>query len=600
MKLISLKKTLQTFLFCCAFIPCFSQYYLRGEIKDETNQSVGNAKIQLHSNNYFYYPDTSGNFEILINSETDSVTISANGFKPLALLLEAGQYQSIILNSLENGNLLSQRHLMSISQPHFSDRIKDLSRLENGSQSLVENVFEEAAASPQTIFAVNPEKISYNNINRYIGMNSTVPADAIRTEELFNYFNLGYQEPAADSNFKFDSYVSKCPWNEQNQLLFFHASAKKIDLEKIPSANLVFLIDVTGTMGLPNRLPLLKSAFRFLINNLREKDTVSIVVYGKSASIWLPPTSGSNKSEILKAIEELKAGGASPGDVAIKAAYTIAENQFIQGGNNRIILATDGEFNIGESTQEELEKMIMMHKRWGIYFSCLGVGLGNIKDEKLHVLAERGNGNMTYIDDERHAEKALMREFAQIIYAVADSAYFEINLDSNLIKSYRLIGFENKVDALKDPNSKIVGGEMGSEGSLMALFEITPRVAIPATEDVSNKMQMTNFGNIVMHYKMPGDSTNRYSYYQLSTTPTLFSNLPKPYRFASSIALYAGLLKKSSQFGDAGWNDAMNLLSEAYNPNDIFQKEFEGLMRKAKKIYARDKKKKPVNDFSNH
>ena len=602
MKLISPKKALQTFIFCCSFLPAYTQYYLRGEVRDENNNGLANAKILLHSNNYFYYADTAGSFEILINNEADSVTISANGFKPLSLSLGAGQYQFIILDPLSNTGNQSAHHLASFSRNNFSQGIKQTFETNNSNGNLVENPFMDVSVAPETFFSVNPEKISYNNIRRYINMNSTVPSDAIRIEELLNYFNLDYQSPSADSNFKFESYISKCPWNEQNQLLFFHASAKKVDLDKIPSSNLVFLIDITGSMDLPNRLPLLKSAFRFLVGNLRDKDTISIVVYGKSALVWLPPTPGNNKAEILKAIEELKAGGAQSGGAALKAAYNIAENQFIQGGNNRIILATDGDFNIGESTQEELEKMIMMHKRWGIYFSCLGMGMGNNKDEKLQVMAERGNGNMTYIDDEKKAEKALMREFAQIVYAVADSAYFNISLDSNIVNNYRLIGFENRMESLNDSSSIITGGEIGSENSIMAIFELGLRTKNPSSseEQFDKKISIPSPGKISMRYKLPGDSINRFTDCQLTQTVTPFSSLSQPYRFAASLALYGGLLKKSTQFNAADWNLANNLGSESYNPNDIFQKEFVELMQKAKKIYAREKKKKPVKDLSNH
>ena len=558
---------------------------MRGEIKDENNNSLGNAKILLHSNNYLYYSDTAGVFEILVNEPLDSVTISADGYKPLSAQLEAGQYQYIILNLLYSAKSGTGRHLSSLTKNMQMLDIKTLTVAGEHVNSLIENSFVEANKFPETDFAVNPDKISYNNFQRYINLNSTVPPDALRIEELLNYFNLDYKEPPADSNFSFSSYLTQCPWNEKNQLLFFHADPKKIDLDKIPPANIILLIDVSGSMNLPNRLPLLKSALRFLIANLREKDTISMITYGKATSVWLRPTPGNYKKEILKAVEQLEAGGSLPGDVAIKNAYTIAENQFIKEGNNRIILVTDGDFNTGQSTQEEMEKLIMMHKRWGIYLSCLGVGMENKKDEKLHVLAERGSGNMTYIDDEKNAEKALMREFAQIVYTVADSAQFSIQLDSNLVQHYRLIGFENRKEALNDTVNKIAGGEVGSGNSILAMVEITP------TPDSVRKLLMgASIGNIGFHYKLSGDTTNRFSSYDLPGKNTKFSLLPAAYRFASSVAWCGALMKNSVYINNSNWSDAVSLANRSYNNKDVLQKEFIALIQKAKRIYARENK----------
>src|SRR6185295_12071347 len=202
--------------------------------------------------------------------------------------------------------------------------------------------------------------------------------------------------------------------------------------ESIPPSNLVFLVDVSGSMDMPNRLPLLKSAFKLLVDNLREKDTVSIVVYGSSVGVWLQPTSGNEKEKIRKSIEDLYPGGATAGESGIRTAYRIAKNQFIKNGNNRVILATDGDFNVGQATEDELEKMITQHQQWGIYLTCLGVGMGNYKDSKLEVLARKGNGNFAYLDNEKEAEKVLVKEFTQTLYTVADDASVDIKFNSNL------------------------------------------------------------------------------------------------------------------------------------------------------------------------
>jgi Ca-activated chloride channel family protein len=449
------------------------------------------------------------------------------------------------------------------------------------SHSLVENHFLETRLYPQTSFALNPGKVSFNNLQRYINLGTMVPPDAIRIEELLNYFNLDYQLPPPDSSFQFVSYLTQCPWNRDNQLLLLHANARKNDFDKVPPTNLVFLIDATGSMDLPNKLPLLKSALKFLAGNLREKDTISIVAFGRSTSVLLPPTPGSMKKPILKAIDQLKAGGNIPGDIALRNAYTIAENQFIQGGNNRVILITDGDFNSGLITEEEMEKMIMMHKRWGIYLSCLGIGMDNKKEEKLNILVERGSGNLSYVDDEKNVEKALMREFASVVYNVADSAYFTIQLDSNLVKSYRVIGFENNLNAIRDSADHIRAGEVGSGSSIMAIVEITP-----TPDSVRKQLLGASPGIVELHYNQPGDTLSIVSDYEIKGKLFKLSSIPDPCRFAISVAWCGQILKNSSFVGRADWSGAISLGSDSYSSKDPAQKEFIELMRKARRIYA--------------
>ena len=256
--------------------------------------------------------------------------------------------------------------------------------------ALVENDFVKTEGNPVTGITPNVNGASYSNIRRFINMNSQVPEDAVRIEEMLNYFNFNYTEPGGDSIFTVRSQLSSCPWNEENQLLFVQVNSKKLNLHNIPPSNLVFLIDVSGSMDMPNRLPLLKSAFRKLVENLRAVDTVSIVVYGGVTGVMLPPTSGDKKEKILQAIEDLAAGGFTPGEAGIRQAYRLAHNTFIKDGNNRVILATDGDFNVGVSVESELESLILKMKRGGIYLTCLGVGMGNYKDSKIEALAKKG------------------------------------------------------------------------------------------------------------------------------------------------------------------------------------------------------------------
>ena len=445
----------------CFFSSVEAQYYLRGEIKDEHDNYLSNVKILLHSSGYLYYSGSNGGFGIETPQPTDSITIHADGFQPVSMKVDSRNFQSIVLKNLYPPALPEKLTLLSATKNRKREDIKGWSIAAETYNALLENEFIPSEKFPQTGFAINIDKASYSNVRRLLNMGITVPPDAVRIEEMLNYFNFDYSAPPPDSTFHVEPYLSTCPWNNADQLLFLHVDAKRINLDSIPPANLVFLIDVSGSMDLPNRLPLLKSAFQLLVDNLREKDTVSIVVYGSMVGVWLPPTPGSEKRKISEAIEELTPGGPTPGEAGIRMAYRLAGNQFIHGGNNRVVLATDGDFNVGEHTEEELEKLIVTNKHWGIYLTCLGVGMGNYKDSKLQVLAERGSGNFAYLDNIKEAEKVLMEEFTETMYAVADDSYLDINFNPDLVKQYRLIGFDNKAKALSDSITELREVKLG-------------------------------------------------------------------------------------------------------------------------------------------
>jgi Ca-activated chloride channel family protein len=574
-----------TFLFCRSY----AQYYLRGEVKDENNSLLSNVRILLHSSGYLYHSGGSGAFGIPVPQAIDTLTLSADGFQTLTLPVAASQYQSIVLKMLFHPPAAQKKRLLSLTRDLRAADSKGWTVGSETYSSLVENRFIPAAKFPETGFAITIDKASYSNVRRFLNMGSTIPPDAVRIEELLNYFNFGYTDPPRDSCFSFHSDLSQCPWNPDNQLLFLKVCARKLDATRIPPANLVFLIDVSGSMDLPNKLPLLKSAFSLLINNLREVDTVSIVVYGSMVGVWMPPTSGGDKKKILKAIDELSPGGPTPGEAGIRAAYRVAKSQFIKGGNNRVILATDGDFNVGETSEEELEKLVALHRQWGIYLTCLGVGMGNYKDSKLEALAKKGNGNFAYLDEEQEAEKVLVREFTQTVYAVADDAYLNISFNPALVKEYRLIGFDNKVKVLSDSLNEVEGGEVGSGHSLLALFEITPADPDSAGPSLIEK---NGLARVVLNYKLPQNELERNSSYDCPYQVTAFRDLQPCYRFASSIALFGGLLKKSPFMRQAGWKEAIEMAQRSSDPNDSMQQEFIGLIEKARKIYGRERRHK--------
>ena len=566
-----------------------AQYYLRGEVRDETNTPLPNTKIILHSTGYVYYTGSSGGFGIVSVKQQDSVVISYDGYQDQHLQLSGATYSTIVMKLQRATGNLHKSRLASITKDMHWDEKHNWSVSGETYSNLLENEFIPAKKFPETGFAINTDKAAYSNMRRFINMGSTVPPDAVRIEELLNYFNFGYKEPPKDSVFNFEAYLTTCPWQVENELLYLKICARKVNMEKVPPSNLVFLVDVSGSMDMPNRLPLLKSAFKLMINNLRGKDTVSIVVYGGTVGVWLQPTCGAEKEKIAKAVEDLSPGGATPGASGIHAAYSLAKSQFIKGGNNRVILATDGDFNVGQANEDELENLITLHRQSGIYLTCLGVGMGNYKDSKLEILAKKGNGNFAYLDNEKEAEKILVKELTQTLYTVADDAYLSVHFNAKLVKDYRLIGFDNKLKAVSDSLSELEGGEVGSGHSLMAIFEIAPTYANIAAADNPG---MEPLAKAVINYRCPNDAEKKVSAFSVPFVFTEFNEVPPCHRFAASVVEFSMLLKNSPYAKAISWNDAIILANESHNSNDPVQKEFITLIEKAKKIYSKGRKKR--------
>jgi Ca-activated chloride channel family protein len=456
--------------------------------------------------------------------------------------------------------------------------------------SLLENHFVNAKRFPNTGMSLNVDRASYSNIRRFISLKSFVPPDAVRIEEMLNYFNLNYKEPEKGQLFSARTKISSCPWNPESQLFFVNLSSAKLDLDSLPPSHLVFLIDVSGSMDMPNRLPLLKSSFRLLVNNLRDKDSVAIVVYGGLTGVMLNTTSGAEKEKIFKAIDELEPGGATPGESGIKLAYSVARNHFIKGGNNRVILATDGDFNVGLKTENELDSLITAQKESGIYLTCLGVGMGNYKDSKIQTLAQNGNGNFSYLDSYNEAEKVLLKEFTQTLYSVADGVYMNVEFNPEYVKEYRLIGFDNKVGALRDTLSMVEGGEIGSGHSMVAMFEIIPTEKNIA--DIKSGSADVAVANIKMNYNLPRQSKEYVFTYRCPLNFSSFEQLDKSYWFSTAVSMFGALLRESKFIRNTSFDDIIKIGTTAINPNDLSQKEFLNLVDQAKKLYSKTKKKK--------
>ncbi len=570
-----------------------AQYYLRGEITDEKNQPLQNAKIVMQSTRLIYYSGMSGAFGIDTRHLYDTLTVSLEGYETRVNPIKADLYQRIVMKVLPGNASRNRPKLISITKDMKEENKFRMYVNDESYFQLVENEYADASKFPNTGFALNVNKASYSNIRRFLNTQSTVPPDAVRTEELLNYFNIHYHEPEHGEVFNIQSQLSSCPWSEHKQLLYLNVTAKKLDLERFPAGNFVFLIDNSGSMDMPNRLPLLKAAFQLLVKNLREKDTVSIVTYGGGVSIWLKPTSGGEKDKILKSIEELEAGGDTPGESGLMTAYKLAESSFIKGGNNRVILATDGDFNVGNFSEKALEDLITKEKQTGVYLTCLGVGMGNYKDSKLETLAKRGNGNFAYLDDIHEAEKVLVKELTQTFFAVADDVFMNIRFNPALVKQYRLIGFDNKKDAVADSTGELEGGEIGSGSSVMAVFEIQP-------EDLQQSASLNHNGELAwvnMRYSLCGDTVHRQTKYTCPDNFIAFNDADKELQFATALTMFALKLKQSPYIKEADWDDIESIAAKSADPSNYLQQEFLQLIAKAKKVYnaKKGKKKKGEN-----
>lgn len=570
-------------------------YYLRGVVQDEKGIPLQNVKIIELSTGLVYRTGVYGSFGIVCNNPTDSLSFSLEGYEKQNLVVAAAVYAEIKLKLLPSSSFrMHIEHLTSLTRDLQRDEQKKWFTGEETYASIVENHFINARRFPVTGMSLDIDKASYSNIRRFINFNSIVPPDAVRIEEMLNYFNFDYTKPQGKDIFSVKTTLTSCPWNPGNQLFYINLSARKLDLDSLPPSNLVFLIDVSGSMDMPNRLPLLKSAFNTLVNNLRAKDTVAIVVYGGIVGVMLQPTSGAEKEKIRKAIDELEPGGSTPGESGIRVAYQLARNHFIRNGNNRVILATDGDFNVGSKTEEELDELITRQRETGVYLTCLGVGMGNYKDSKIQILSKRGNGNFAYLDNYREAEKVLLTEFTQTLYAVADNVYMNVEFNPGYIKEYRLIGFDNKMSALKDSLTQVEGGEIGSGNSTQVVFEIVP--AEMKSDALQKNLKENELAAINVHYRLPGVLKEDNASFRGGFNFIPFNELDSSFRFSASVIMFGALLRRSTFIKSAGWNDVLLLATQSASRNDVLQQEFVSLVEKAKTLYSKQKKKRRAKE----
>jgi Ca-activated chloride channel family protein len=424
---------------------------------------------------------------------------------------------------------------------------------------IVENNFLTVNQNPLSTFSIDVDEASYSNVRRFINEGRLPPAGAVRIEEMINYFDYDYTPPAADEPFAVYSEIGTCPWNPKHQLIHIGLKGKELPLTNLPPSNLVFLIDVSGSMDEPNKLPLVQQSLNLLTDELREKDKVAIVVYAGNAGLVLPSTSGANKTKIKEAIDELQAGGSTAGGEGIQLAYQIARENFIPNGNNRIILATDGDFNVGMSSDDELVRLIEKERNSGVSLSVLGFGMGNYKDGKMQQLADKGNGNHSYIDNLNEAKKVLVSEFGSTLFTIAKDVKIQVEFNPGKVQAYRLIGYENRLLAAEDfKDDAKDAGELGSGHTVTALYEMIPvgvqdefTKAVDSLKYTSIKRRINNNTGEVMtiklRYKEPTESTSKLMVHVVKEAKTPFENSSDNFRFSAAVAEF-GLLLRNSKF----------------------------------------------------
>lgn len=462
-------------------------------------------------------------------------------------------------------------------------------------KNIEENGFKKVNENPLSTFSIDVDAASYSNMRRYLNRGELPPADAIRTEELINYFSYNYPQPTGKDPVKITTEIGSCPWNKNHRLVRIGLKANEIPTEKLPVSNLVFLIDVSGSMYGPQRLGLVQSSLKLLVNNLRDTDRVAIVVYSGSAGERLPSTSGSDKQKIREAIDELTAGGSTAGGEGIKLAYKIAKKNFVKGGNNRIILCTDGDFNVGVSSNEGLENLIEQERKSGVYLTVLGYGMGNYKDSKMQILAEKGNGNHAYIDNLQEANKVLVNEFGATMHTVAKDVKLQIEFNPSQVQAYRLIGYESRL--LKDEdfnNDAKDAGEMGAGHTVTAFYEVVPAGVesnfVNKVDDLKYQKKVKSalqpatgskeLLTVKLRYKSPDEDASKKLEFPLVDSKG--NNVSSDFRFAAAVAMFGQLLRDSDFKGDATYAQVIAMAKTALDNDERgYRREFLRLVETA-------------------
>jgi Ca-activated chloride channel homolog len=493
----------------------------------------------------------------------------------------------------------------------YSDMLKeDFNR--EGYDNISENKFLKATDNPLSTFSIDVDAASYSNVRRFLNQGQLPPAGAVRIEEMVNYFKYEYPQPTNNDPFSINTEISDAPWNKNHKLVLIGLQGKKIPTENLPASNLTFLIDVSGSMQGAERIGLVKASMKMLVDQLREQDKVSIVVYAGAAGLVLPTTSGTSKIKIKEAIDNLEAGGSTAGGAGIKLAYKTAKENFAKGGNNRVILCTDGDFNVGESSDDAMERLIEEERKSGVFLTVLGYGMGNYQDAKMQKLADKGNGNHAYIDGITEAKKVLVNEFGGTLFTIAKDVKLQIEFNPAKVQGYRLIGYENRMLAKEDfNNDKKDAGELGSGHTVTALYEVIP-VGVESDflnsvdplkyqkETVDNKKtaKTDEIMTVKFRYKAPDGDVSKLIEHPVMDKQIPIAKTSDNFRFAASVAQFGMLIRNSEFKSNASYTDVLSLARKAKGNDEAgYRSEFVRLVESAQLLAKA--KPEPKDDGDN-
>ncbi|MBC5774758.1 von Willebrand factor type A domain-containing protein [Pontibacter sp. KCTC 32443] len=590
-----MKKHIYILLFSLLLIACTTlaqDRTITGKVTDAASaQGLPGVTITIKGTTKGTATDATGNYKLLVSNSDKTLTFRYIGYKSkdvtikkdsvinVALEVDGRQLEEVVvtgyskrINRALAGKVIGVTAVADQATFSYAPPVFNTEEYQN----IQESIFLEAKNNPLSTFSIDVDNASYSNVRRFINDGQLPPADAVRIEEMINYFDYDYPQPIKEHPFSVTTELAACPWNKENLLLHIGLQGKEIPTDNLPASNIVFLIDVSGSMMSEDKLPLVKSGFKMLVDQLRPQDKVAIVVYAGAAGLVLPSTN--KKAEMLTAIEALEAGGSTAGAAGINLAYKEAEKHFIKGGNNRVILATDGDFNVGVSSSGELERLIEKKRETGVFLTVLGFGTGNLKDSRMEQLADKGNGNYAYIDNILEAKKVFVNEFGGTLFTIAKDVKLQLEFNPAHVQAYRLIGYENRALQNEDfNNDKKDAGDMGSGHSVTALYEIVPansknnKTELQKVDDL--KYQQTQLNKkaattnelltLKLRYKEPAGSQSKLLQTIVTTQTIAPEKLSDNYKFSAAVAAYGMLLRDSKFKGSANYNQVLELAQQA-------------------------------------
>ena len=588
------KYILWSFLFLFTSNLLSAQFIFQGKVVDENEDPLIGATVMIKGTVIGTVTDINGVYSLTSSDSIAILRISYMGYNILAIkavsniekvsrLSKKNEFEEILLTTFPKKTKERKRGIMKDMARSNQAYLSIVPRTEPAPNwntedyaYLPENRFYKVTKTPLSTFSIDVDAASYSNLRRFIRDGQLPPKDAVRIEEMVNYFEYDYSEPTGEHPFEVITEISDCPWNKQHRLVHIGMQGKKIATDNLPSSNLVFLIDVSGSMSASNKLPLLQASFKLLTNQLRDKDRVAIVVYAGAAGTVLPSTTGNNKQKIKDALNKLQAGGSTAGAAGIQLAYKIAKENFIKEGNNRVILATDGDFNVGTSSDAELVRLIEKERESGVFLTVLGFGMGNYKDNKMQELANKGNGNHAYIDDINEAKKVLVNEFGGTLFTIAKDVKFQLEFNPAKVQGYRLIGYENRLlDAVDFNDDKKDAGELGAGHTVTALYEIIPvgikSEFLAAVDDLKYQQIKVNktaskSGELLMiklRYKKPDGVKSHLIEKPVIDRQIDLKRASENFRFSAAVAEFGLLLRDSDYKSKATYQQAVKLAKSA-------------------------------------